>query len=69
MSALNPEIWNLIALILLPVITGIIAWLWKLDDRLFALHSKMLVREEFLGEMRAFREELASLQTALRNHR
>ena len=69
MSDVLPEIWNLIAIVLVPIITGIIAWLWKLDDRLFALHSKMLVREEFLGEMRAFREELASLQTALRNHR
>ena len=60
------EVWSIVSVIIVPVIAGIITWIWKLDSRLFDMQSKLLGRAEFMVEVHAMREELSSLYTELR---
>ena len=60
------EVWSIVSVIIVPVIAGIITWIWKLDSRLFDMQSKLLERAEFMVEVHAIREELSSLYTELR---
>ena len=59
---MSAELLNFINIIVIPIITGIIVWMWKLDARIFDLHKSVLTREEFLEEMRGLRAELSELR-------
>jgi hypothetical protein len=59
---MSTELLNFINIIIVPVISGIIVWMWKLDARIFDLHKSVLTREEFLEEMRVLRTEIAELR-------
>ncbi len=59
---MSTEIWQLINVIVVPVIVGIITWLWKLDVRQFELQGQVLKREEFLAEIRSIRDDLKRIR-------
>lgn len=63
---MSADLLNFINIIVIPVITGIIVWLWKLDARIFDLHKTVLTREEFLEEMRGLRTEISELRKAVK---
>lgn len=60
-----------INVVAVPVITGIIVWLWKLDARIFQISSTSLSRNEFKIEIQSihneFRTEVQGLREDLRN--
>lgn len=60
------DIMAFVNVIAVPVIGGIIAWLWKLDGRIFELNRGLLTRDEFLEEMRLLRSELSDLRKAVK---
>jgi hypothetical protein len=57
--------WTFITVLGIPVLGGIVAWLWKLDTRIFALSASMPTREEFTQQMTELRHEIAELRRTL----
>lgn len=48
-----------------PIIGGIIIWIWKLDARVFDIRASIIGREEFRAQMHEIRSELAEIRKAL----
>lgn len=62
-----PDLLQVIDVILVPVIGGIVVWIWKLDERVFDIRAALIGREEFRAQMQELRTEIADLRTAVLN--
>lgn len=60
------DAWQLVTVVLVPVICGIISWNFKLETRLYQINGQMLTRDEFLAEMHSLRAELSDLRKAVK---
>lgn len=68
-----PELWQLVDVLGVPVVGGIIVWIWKLDGRVYEMRAALLSREEFLNQLRAtrddMRDQIQSLQVEVQSMR
>lgn len=60
-----PELWQLVDVLGVPVVGGIIVWIWKLDGRVYEMRAALLSREEFLSQLRATRDDMRDQIQAL----
>jgi len=63
---MSADLLAIINIIVVPVIGGVITWLWKLEQRIFDLNRDVLTRDEFLAEMHGLRAELSELRKAVK---
>lgn len=64
---MTAEIWQLLNILGVPVIGGLIVWIWKLDSRIFEIRAALLDRDEFRNQMQEIRNEIAELRRILIN--
>ena len=57
--------WVFVIGIGVPVIGALVAWLWKLESRVFDLRGDVLKRSEFYAEVTRLREDIKSLHDIL----
>lgn len=60
-----PIVDTLLGAIVVPVMTGLIIWLWKLDNRTFSMSSELLTRNEFRDEIKIVYAELVDIRKGL----
>lgn len=63
---MSADLLTIVNVIVVPVICGVISWIWKLDQRVFELNRDVLTRDEFLAEMHSLRAELSELRKAVK---
>ncbi len=63
---MSADLLAIVNVIVVPVIGGLVTWLWKLDARLYQLNRDVLTRDEFLAEMHGLRAELSELRKAVK---
>lgn len=63
---MSADLLAIVNVIVVPVICGVISWIWKLDARLYQLNRDVLTRDEFLAEMHGLRAELSDLRKAVK---
>lgn len=66
---MNAEILQFANVLAVPIIGGIIIWIWKLDARVFDIKASLLSRDEFRGQMQEIRSELAEIRRSLTHSR
>ncbi len=64
---MNPDILQLVDILAVPIIGGIIIWIWKLDSRVFDIKASLIDRDEFRSQMLEIRTELAEIRKMLIN--
>lgn len=62
---MTPDILQFTSVLAVPVIGGIIVWIWKLDARVFDLRASIIGRDEFHVQMHELRAELAEIRKAI----
>lgn len=62
---MNPDLFQFVDVLAVPVIGGIILWIWKLDARVFDIKASLIDRDEFRSQMQEIRAELAEIRKAL----
>lgn len=62
---MSPDLIQFADVLAVPVIGGIIVWIWKLDTRVFDIKASIIGREEFRSQMQEIRAELAEIRKAL----
>lgn len=65
---MTPDLLQFADVLAVPVIGGIIVWIWKLDARVFDLRASIIGREEFRVQMQELRSEIADLRKVLLGH-
>lgn len=59
------ELLQIIDVLAIPIIGGIIIWIWKLDARVFDIKASLIGREEFRAQMMELRSELSEIRNVL----
>ena len=60
-----PIIDTLLGAIVVPIMTGLIIWLWRLDNRTFSMSTELLTRNEFRDEIKVVHAELVDIRKSL----
>ncbi len=64
---MTADLLQFVNVIVVPVIGGVITWLWKLEQRIFDLNRDVLTRDEFLAEMHSLRAEITEFRKAVKS--
>lgn len=62
---MNSEILQFANVLAVPVVGGIIAWIWKLDARVFEIKASLITRDEFRDQMQEIRSELTEIRRVI----
>lgn len=62
---MNPDLMQFANVLAVPVIGGIITWVWRLDARIFDIKASLIGRDEFHTQMQEIRTELTEIRKAL----
>ena len=64
---MTADLLQFVNVIAVPVVGGLIIWLWKLDQRIFEISRGALTRDEFLAEMHSLRSEISELRKVVKS--
>lgn len=55
---ISTDLWQLVNVLGVPVVGGILVWIWKLDARVYEMRASLLSREEFVTQLRITRDDM-----------
>ena len=57
--------WRILQFILIPVVSALMIWMWKLDDRQFKFSTEYVTKVDFIDFKRDLREDLQGMKAEI----